>query len=315
MKRPSIDVRIATLASRQHGAVTRAQLLEAGLTRDMVDGRVSCGRLRLLYRGVYLPCSLVGPVEPALAKVMAAVLACGPDSFASHETAGSLWKVVRPPPGRSMVHVTIVAADRGRRPGIRPHRVDVLAAEDRAVVDGVPVTAPARTLVDIASHVRIRVLEQALAEAERLGLADGDTVAAALKRDPRAHGATRLRLLIAKEGGLSFTRSAAEALFMSLARKVDLPVPETNVRVGDDEVDFLFRAEKVVVEIDGFAFHSSRRTFENDRRRDARLAVLGFRVVRVTWRQLTNEPDAVLVRLARILGAASPGRARGEIVA
>jgi very-short-patch-repair endonuclease len=281
----------------------------------MVDGRVSCGQLRLLYRGVYLPCSLVGPVEPALAKVMAAVLACGPDSFGSHETGGSLWTVVRPALGRATVHVTIVSADRGRRPGIHPHRVDVLAAEDRAVVDGVPVTAPARTLVDIASHVRIRVLEQALAEAERLGLADCDSVAAALKRAPRSRGATRLRLLIAKEGGLTYTRSAAEELFMSLARKVDLPLPKTNVRVGDDEVDFLFRAEKVVVEIDGFAFHSSRRTFEDDRRRDARLAVLGFRVIRVTWRQLTNEPDAVLVRLALILGAASPGRARSEIVA
>ena len=80
-----------------------------------------------------------------------------------------------------------------------------------------------------------------------------------------------------------------------------LPTPETNILVGESEVDFLWRSERVIAEVGGFAYHSSRREFENDRLRDCRLAAMGFRVVRVTWRQLTEEAHAVLVRLAQTL--------------
>jgi hypothetical protein len=159
------------------------------------------------------------------------------------------------------------------------------------VLDGVPVTTPPRTLVDLAAWVRPQMLEQAIAEAERSGLAELDDVAAVLERGSRARGAPLLRRLI-MGGRPAFTRSAAEERFLALIRKGGLPSPETNVPVGGTEVDFLWRSERVVVEVDGFAYHSSRRAFESDRRRDARLASLGLRIVRLeTFLARAEEAD------------------------
>jgi very-short-patch-repair endonuclease len=314
-KAASLDARIAALTSLQHGVITRRQLVNQGLTRSMVDIRVNSRRLVPMHHGVYRLGSLVGPLEPPLCRVMAAVLACGPGAVASHLSAGVLWRLLRAMTLHAAVHVTIAAGDRGRRPGIRRHRARTLGAEDVAVVDGVPVTAPARTLVDLAGGVRARTLEQAIAEAERLDLVDRQALAAALSRAPHSKGATLMRKLIADDAHVPFTRSSAEEQFLALARRADLPLPETNVRVGEYEVDFLWRSERVVVEVDGFTFHSSRPSFETDRQRDARLAVMGFRVVRVTWRQLTKEPHAVLVRLARLLGPADPAAVPSDVVA
>lgn len=296
----------AALAARQHGVVTRAQLLDAGFTPDMVDGRVAAGRLRPLHRGVYLLGALVGRLEPPWAREMAAVLACGPGAVASHESAARLWELFRDVRDRTCcVHVTISGANRGRRPGIRVHRVASLPEGDTALLEGIPVTAPARTLVDLAASLTPRALEQALAEAERRQLTDLEDVMAVLERGSRVRGAPLLRRLIRSRGvGLAFTRSAAEERLLALVRKGGLPAPETNARIRGHEVDFFWRSERVVVEVDGFEFHSSRQSFESDRRRDIRLAATGLRTVRVTWRQLTEEPDAVLVRLAQILAFA-----------
>ena len=113
-----------------------------------------------------------------------------------------------------------------------------------------------------------------------------------------------LRALLVGDASPAFTRSEAEARFLALIRKAQLSEPETNVRVGGYEVDFLWRRERVVVEVDGFAFHSSRRTFENDRRRDRELTARGFNVLRVTWRQVASESEALLVRLTQTLARA-----------
>ncbi len=306
----SIEGKVAAFASRQHGVITRGQLLDAGFTRQMVDRRVRSGRLRPLHWGVYLLGALVGPLEPVRAREMAAVLACGGRAFASHENGALLWGLLHVERDAS-VHVTVEGVDRGRRPGICAHRVVVLAAEDAAEVDGVPVTSPARTLVDIAARVRPRVLEQAMAEAERKELVTPGDVLAALNRKGRARGAPLLRRMIMARESPAFTRSTAEERLLALVRRGRLPAPQTNVQVAGTEVDFLWPDERVTVEVDGFAYHSSRRSFENDRRRDARLMALGLRIVRVTWRQLNDEPDAVLVRLAQTLvwtSAAGVGR-------
>ena len=103
--------------------------------------------------------------------------------------------------------------------------------------------------------------------------------------------------------GLGLTRSEAERRFVELVDRARLPRPETNVRIGSYEVDALWRAERIVVEVDGYASHSSRTAFEHDRRKDATLQAQGFRVVRVTWRQLVDEPVAVAARLASTLAA------------
>lgn len=300
----SAEERIATLAGRQHGVVARFQLLEAGLTSGMVKRRVRAGRLQPIHRGVYLRGSLVGPLEPPRARAMAAVLACGTGAVVSHESAARLWDLLRPGRARTPIHVTVPGADRGRRPGIRPHRVAALPDIDLTVVEGIPVTAPARTLVDLAASVRPRTLEQVMARAERKQLVRVQDLEAVLARRRGRRGTRLLLELLESRDSPALTRSAAEERFLALVRKGALPEPETNLTLDRFEIDFLWRSERVVVEVDGFAHHGSRRMFENDRRRDARLASLGFRVVRVTWRQLAGESHAVLVRLARLLALA-----------
>ncbi len=258
------------MAEQQHGVVARGQLLEAGLTAGRIDGRVRAGRLPVVHRGVYLLGSLRGALPPPRWREMAAVLACGPGSAVSHESAGSLWDIRPPRDTERAVDVTVPGADR-RRPGVRAHRVSALRPGDVTNLEGIPVTTAARTLLDLAAAVGTRALEQAVARAQRLDLVDG---------------------------------SEAEERLLALIRRGGLPSPETNLDLAGHEVDLLWRSAGVVVEVDGFAYHSARRSFEHDRRRDAELAARGVRVVRVTWRQLTEEPDALLARLARTLAHA-----------
>jgi len=294
------EERIAAIAARQHGLVTRAQLLAAGLARDAVQYRVKCRRLRPVQQAVYRLGPLVAPLEPE----MAAVLACGPRSAISHWSAGTLWRV-RPREGGALVDVTLPFADRRKRPHVRVHRTRQLEPDEVTTFEGIAVTTPARTLVDLSGCLRPRELEQTLARAERLELVSAEELAALIARRPRRRGIPELRSLLAPNGRPALTRSEAEERLLALVRKAQLPPPETNTRFSGFEVDFLWRAERLVVEVDGFAFHSSANRFEQDRLRDARLAAKGLRVMRVTWRQLEREPVAVAARLAQTLALAT----------
>jgi very-short-patch-repair endonuclease len=177
----------------------------------------------------------------------------------------------------------------------------VLAADEQTHLDGVPLTTPARTLLDLSTCVGAAELERALARADREGIADQDTVSRLVARYPGRRGTRRLLALLANPGGPALTRSDAEARFLELVRSGRLREPETNIHLRGHEVDFVWRSERLIVEVDGFAFHSSRTAFEADRRRDAALAAAGFRVIRVTWTQITKEPAALLVRVAQAL--------------
>lgn len=298
----AIEEKVAHLARRQHAVVTRAQLLGAGMTPDMVDARVRRKRLYRLHRGVYV----VGPVVPGRAKEMGAVLACGPGALVSHHSAAGLTDLMHPQSEKEPVDVSVCGADRGRRPGIRPHRVAAFDLEDATTVDGIPVTTPARTLCDLAGVVDRRTLEQALARAERRGLVDREQLAARLDRGAGRRGARVLRALLAGTPEAALTRSAAEERLLTLVRRAGLPAPETNAPIDGLEVDFLWRAHRIAVEVDGFAHHRSRAAFELDRQRDTQLAGRGVHVVRVTWRQIVDRPDMVLARLAATLALAEP---------
>jgi very-short-patch-repair endonuclease len=168
-------------------------------------------------------------------------------------------------------------------------------------LDGVPITTPARTLLDLAAVAHPRHLEQAVAEAERRRLASRRGLAALLARYPGRPGSRAVRALLEADARPALTRSEAERRFLVLIRSAGLPAPDVNVRVGDVEVDFLWREAGLVTEVDGYAFHSDRAAFENDRRRDAELAARGLTVIRVTWRQLVDEPEAVVVRIGQAL--------------
>jgi very-short-patch-repair endonuclease len=279
------DAAIAALAARQHGVVTVRQLAAAGIGRNAVSHRLREGRLVRRHRGVYQ----VGPVASPLAAEMAAVLACGHGAALSHHTAAALWGLR---PAHPEMHVTIPGRAIRAPRGVRTHQTLSLRA---AVHRGLPLTTPARTLLDLTSHLSPTELARAAEQAQVLR-----PTSAAELRAQTGRGATRLSAALPAEPSL--TRSEAEQRLLELIRSAGLPAPETNVRIAGHEVDLVWRDAKLIVEVDGYAYHSSRAAFERDRVRDADLMQAGYRVLRVTWLQLTRTPRAVVARLATLLG-------------
>ena len=300
----AVDELIEQLAAKQLGLVTRTQLRAAGVPADVIDRRVRVRRLRQLHRGVYR----VGPLVATRSRELAAVLACGPLHAAlSHKSAGMLWQLL-PWDESAPIDVSVSQGNRGRRPNIRIHRVS-LHAGDVTSLEGVPVTSVFRTLLDLSAVIGGRDLERVLAQAERQHGLDRSTLESLADRHAGRPGAPTLRALLVSDAGMSLTRSEAEERFLALIRKAQLPAPETNVQLGEYEVDFVWRRERLVVEVDGFAFHSSRHNFELDRRRDGWLMSRGISVMRVTWRQLVQEPTALVARVAQLLARAHVGDA------
>jgi very-short-patch-repair endonuclease/predicted transcriptional regulator of viral defense system len=288
---------VEALAARQHGIVTRKQLREAGLGEHAVDNLVKRGHLHAIHRGVYR----VGPLVAVRAREMAAVLASGAGACISHHSAAVLWELL--PPGSAPAVVAVIVRGRHRRvrPGIASHREPTLRADEVTHLEGIPITTAARTMLDLAGLTSSRQLERALARCQRIHPAAWDALPELLRRHPRHPGSRRLRAILGSGTTPALTRSEAEERLLALIRRGRLREPEANVRIHGLEVDFLWRAERLVVEVDGFAFHSSKRAFEGDRLRDGDLVGHGLRVARVTWHQLTNEPEALLVRLTRAI--------------
>jgi very-short-patch-repair endonuclease len=295
------DQAIAGLASAQHGVITRTQILRAGVSSAVLDRRVKAKLLRPLHRGVYL----VGRLLLPRASALAAVLACGGRALVSHRSAAALWEMLPLRECTPPIDVIVAGGDR-RRPRIRICRVSGLRPDEITRRDGIPLTTPARTLFDLAATALERDLDHALAEAFAKRLTSRAELVELLRRHTRHAGARRLRALIGSAEP-PITRSEAERRFLSLIRKAKLAAPEVNVRVAGFEVDFYWRVHSLAAEIDGLAFHLTVRRFENDRRRDLELAAAGVRVVRVTWRQIVEEPEALLVRLGQALAVSGRG--------
>jgi very-short-patch-repair endonuclease len=293
------SVALAELAARQHGVVTAGQLRALGLGARGVSHRVARGRLHRVHRGVY---AVGHPLLTPDGRRMAAVLACGEGAVLSHRSAAAAWGVR--PTDRADHEVSTMRRGPGSRPGIDVHRVRVLAPADTAVVRGVPITSVARTLVDLAGVLAPHALDRAVHQAEVLRLLDARAVHDAMDRVPKRRGIATLRAALARPSA-GVTRSRLEERFLALRDRAGLPRPRLNAHLplGDRlvEVDALWRRERVVVELDGAAVHRTARAFEEDRRRDAALAALDHLVVRLTWRRLGAEPNAVLRELRTIL--------------
>lgn len=293
------------LAARQHGALATRQLRAAGLSAAQISRLVARGWLRPAHRGVYL----VGPIHGPLARHMAATLAVGEGALLAHRSAAELWGLGSAV--RGAVVVTTVGRHVRSRDGVHVHYACRLDPADSARHHGIPVTAPARTLLDQATELGRRDLGRATEQAEILGLVKGDWLDALLARNPRHRGARALKDAIQGTDAPAMTRSEAERRLLELVRAAQLPAPEVNRRLHGHEVDFIWPAHRLVVEVDGYAFHSTRDAFERDRRRDADLIREGYRVIRLTWRQLTQEPEAVVALLARALAAEAAGGGGG----
>ena len=289
----SANRRIADLASHQHGMVSRAQLRGLGIPAASIDDRVRSCRLHRVHRGVYAVGALPTPL-PWPARAAAAVLAGGAGALLSHRSAAALWDLV---PWSAPLEVTVASQ---RNPtGLRPHRSRTLTLEDRARRHGIAVTGLPRTLVDLATLLDERALERAYSEAKRRYRLSDASLRRALERsgNPRARGSTERVLAL----GAGPARSVLETQFAEFLRRHRLPPPRMNVMVAGHEVDFHWPEARVVVELDGFAFHGDRVAFERDRLRDADLVAAGECVLRLTWRRLTARGDEEAERLRRLI--------------
>ena len=282
------DALIAELASLQHGVVAIWQLLELGLGRKAIDYGVRSGRFHRLYRGVYA----VGHTALSLeGRLLAAVYSAGCNAVLSHRSAAMLWGLLRD--SSPMIHIT--TPDRGRtsKNRVRVHRVRSLRAADVAVVDNIPVTSVARTLIDLARTESPRQLRYALDQAERLRLLD-------LRELERFRGCKGWRALddaLAAMTEPANTNAGIERLFLEVCAAGDIPRPEANILVEGYLVDAVWREQKLIVELDSRAHHMTTRAFEEDRERDDALQLAGYRVIRITWRRLTDDPAGVVARL------------------
>jgi very-short-patch-repair endonuclease len=289
----SAESRIAGLADRQHGVVTRRQLLAMGVGRGSIDWRVGT-RLHPVHRGVYA----VG--HSALTREgrwLAAVLACGPHAVLSHRSAAALWGI-RPSAAAAVEVAVATSVGRRHRRGIAVHRTRALPQSELTELAGIPLTTLARTLLDLAVVLDRRGLEKAIDDAERLGLFDLTSIHAAFRSHPGRHALAR-----ALERGAEpiVTRSELEEHFLTLCERQDIPRPKVNARVGRFEVDFLWPNRRLIVETDGRASHETRAAFERDRARDAELTANGYRVVRFTYRQVERNAGRVAALLTRLI--------------
>ena len=270
--------------------VSRASLLDAGLTSAAIEHRIATGRLFVVHRGVY---SVVPPSLLKLGGERAALLACGPGAVLSHRSAATIFGLV--PTRPRAVDVTLRGPHRRGRPGLRIH-LDQLSDGEVMRRQGMWMTSPVRTLHDLAGTD-----PGELAQAVNEALVSRLVRPADLAPRHGRRGAAALRAVLEMNAGP--TRSEAERRLLRLVERARLPRPETNARLAGYEVDALWRLQRLIVEVDGYAFHGGREAFEQDRRRDADLMVAGHRVLRVTWRQLTREPEAVAARLAVTLAS------------
>jgi predicted transcriptional regulator of viral defense system len=281
---------LADLAARQHGLITRAQLREQGLTASAIESRLRRRRLHPVHTGVY---ALAYRSQTPHARMMAAVLACGRGAAVSHRSAAELWGFG--PAWRGAVEVTAPGQRNPR--GIIAHRSLTLTAHV-ATLHQIPVTTVARTLIDLATVLDDARLGRAINDARikrlvRLG------ELAELAAHSRGRATARLSDLL---GQNTPTRSVLEDRFLAFVQTHGLPRPEVNQRVAGHEVDALWREQRLVVELDGRAFHDGPATFERDRERDADLLAAGYRVLRITWRRLSTQGDREAGRLRALLG-------------
>lgn len=291
------DAAIQDVAGLQHGVVARRQLVEAGLSEHRIDYRLECGQLTPIYRGVY---AVRGPVG-RLQREFAAVLAAGDGCLISHRAAAAALELLPPRPAEAPVEISTLRDVRIGGAGIRIYRVSGLDSDEVMMREGLPLTSPARTILDLAGVCGSRDLERALATALHRRLVERADLQALLDRYPRRKGRGRLRALIIVDGRPAFTRSEAERRFLDLVRGAGLPRPQTNVIVEGFEVDFFWSEQRLIVEVDGRAYHAGDPAFEGDRNRDAVLMAAGFRIMRVTWKQIVRESLPLLVRLAQVL--------------
>jgi very-short-patch-repair endonuclease len=282
---------LADLAGRQHGVISARQLAEFGVARETISRWKRDGKLHPIYRGVYA----VG--HEALSwegRLLAAMLANEP-AVASHRTAAWIWGLLRTRPGT--FHLT--APTRRHRKKLVVVHFAMLEPDDRTTVDGIPVTSPARTVLDLAPDESRRDLERLLQRADDNDLLDRRGFEATLARAGGHPGRRKLAEALRNfKPERATLRSDLERRFRRLVLAAGLPHPQTNVAVEGYELDAYWEAEGFAVELDVYATHGSPRSFEEDRKREDDLLLAGIELIRVTDRRLDREPRETIARVA-----------------
>lgn len=298
----AVDHAIAMVAWRQWGVLTRSHLRALGLSDDEIDYRIAVGRLRLIHRGVYA----VGHhrIQPE-GVWLAAVYAGGAEAVLSHRSAARLWGLL---PWEGRIEVTVSTMRRPRH-GIHYVHGSLRAAECTAH-RGIPVTTVERTLLDLGA-VDARRVPKALEQAEVLQLLDVSALQRLVDEHPRRPGTCAIRSALASAArSRGITRSELEDRFRGLLVDAQLPPAELNavIELGSlvIEADAAWRDQRLIVELDGYAYHRTGAAFERDRARDRAAVAAGWRVVRITWRQLADDPDGVVRDLRGALSLRSP---------
>lgn len=272
------------------------QLRHLGADKQWVKRRVAMGWLVHVFRGVY---GIGHPPRTRRGWHVAALLAGGERSVLSHTTAAAVHEMGRA--GRQL-HLTLPRSAK-RIEGIRTHRPRTLRSEDVVIVDGLRVTTPARTLIDLADFRKRRLLEKAIDQAEyhRLHLPLGD-VHDRLRKRPRA-GLLK-SVITTHVAGSTITESEAEELFLAIVRRAGLPTPIAQRSMWGRRRDFMWPEQRVVVEIDGRQAHDRSIAFERDALRDAEVVINGHRPLRFTRRAVKFDPRYVELALTTVLRGA-----------
>ena len=279
-------------ARRQHGHVARWQLLDLGVNRGLITGRLATGEWFAVHKGVYC----IGPRrDDPVSRAAAAVLACGPGAMLSHASAASLWGLLP----RWSFPLEVTTKVKRSRPGITTHRCRSLGPRDITHQRGVPTTTRARTILDIAPGLAAKQLTRLVNDALRSRHLRRAALQDIVDRNPLHPGAKLLRPFA--ETTANPTASDFEDEFLAFVQRYGLPTPQINVIVHGREVDAYFPDAKLIVEADGWEFHNDRQAFEDDRERDAENLRHGLSTLRITKERTHATPDREAERLLEIL--------------
>jgi predicted transcriptional regulator of viral defense system len=288
---------LARLAKRQHGVVSIRQLEQRlGFSHQAVIRAAASGRLHRVHRGVYA----VGHADLSRrGECLAAVLSVGPGALLSYYSAGWLWGLWRGSP--KPIHVTGFVPRHSPPKSLTRHRARNLGEEDRALVDGIPATSVARTLLDLAWKLRSDQLRRVLERAEELGLLDLDAIHAVIDRNRGHHGAKRLRYALDIYKPAIYTRSEFERRFVDHLVASGLPRPATGWTELGYELDLYWPELRFGVELDAWETHRTHDAFERDHDRDLDFALAGIETIRVSERQFRREPDLIAAKIDRLV--------------
>jgi very-short-patch-repair endonuclease len=304
------DSLCADLARSQHGVISRSQALRIGLSSDAIARRLSRGRWETLYPRVYR----VSGAPPSWRQTLfGACLWTGPDAVASHRSAAALW-------GLEGVRDGFVEITSSRRtkppPELVLHVLPSLERCDVSKVDGIPATNVSRTLIDLGAVVGIEAVEAALDDALRRRLTSLPRVTSRLAEvggnGRRGVGVLR-KLLAERDPALAVPESVLEARLVHLLRRANLPEPTRQYEVRERgkllaRVDLAYPDCRLAIEADGYRYHSGRAAWQRDLKRRNVLTSRGWRVIHVTWADVTVDGNGIVSEIRRALG--EPGQLR-----